>query len=240
MDWRNRFISPSRIDNFAMYLTNSYWGRKDPETGEDIEFTDELFVNELLKKFEKTPEMKAGTALHKILELSQYQEEIHSFIGIEGELYNFEYCIDESIEIVLPILRETKISKQFNDISINGIVDAINATTIWDHKFTKQIRTEKYYNSWQPRIYMWITGLNNFIFNLFQGKILPSTIEPVMNHIRIDKFQSLTFERYANMDNEVEDFYMYYWEVLDKLKQLIIETAHKNNIIIKGLTDNEV
>jgi hypothetical protein len=231
--WRNRFMQPSRMDTFAMYLTNEYWGRKD-EDGELIEFTDQLFVDELLKKFEKTPEMKAGTALHKILELSQYQEELHSIIGIDGEMYQFEYCIDESINIVLPILREKKINKQFNDIIVNGVVDAINATTIWDHKFTKQIRYEKYANSYQWRIYLWMEGLNTFKYNIFQGKVLPSTIEPVMNNIRIDKFEAFDFERYAGMDREIEDLYTYYWEILNKLKPLIIETAHINNIILKG------
>lgn len=234
-DWKQQFSSPSKMDMFAMYLTDSYWNRKDPD-GNDISFTDELFVGELLKKFEKTPQMKAGTAFHKILELSQYDTEILNMISMDGELYKFDYQVPSDVEIQLPQLRETRISKTFNDITINGIVDAINATTIWDHKFTEQIRIEKYLNSWQAKIYMWMTGLDNFIFNLFQGKVLPQTIEPVMNNIRIDKFESLKLERYAAMNNEVEDFYMYYWEVLDKLKLLIIEIARKDNIIIKGLT----
>jgi len=234
--WRNRFMQPSRMDTFAMYLTNEYWGRKD-EDGELIEFTDQLFVDELLKKFEKTPEMKAGTALHKILELSQYDEEFLNMIGIDGEMYKFDYQISSDIEIKLPKLREIKISTQFSNMNINGVVDAINATTIWDHKFTKQIRLEKYMNSWQGKIYLWMTDLNTFKYNLFQGKILPPTVEPAMNHIQINKFETVTFERYAGMDKEVEDFYTYYWEILDKLKPLIIETAHKNNIIIKGLSN---
>jgi hypothetical protein len=219
-----------------MYLTNSYWGRKDPETGDDVEFTNDLFIGELLKQFEKTPEMKAGTALHKILELSQYGTEISNMIGIDGEMYKFDYCIDESVEIVLPTLRETRITKSLNNISINGIVDAISATTIWDHKFTKQIQYDKYANSWQWKVYLYITSLDNFKYNLFQGKVLEPTIEPAMNNIRIDKFEVFNFERYATMDREIEDLYTHYWYVLNKLKPLIIETAHKNNIIIKGLT----
>lgn len=234
-DWKQAFSSPSKLDTFAMYLTNSYWGRRDSETGEDIEFTDELFIGELLKRFEKTPEMKAGTALHKILELSQYGTEISNMIGIDGEMYKFDYCIDESIDIVLPTLRETRITKTLNNISINGIVDAISATTIWDHKFTKQIQYDKYANSWQYKIYLYITSLNNFKYNLFQGKVLEPTVEPAMNNIRIDKFECLSFERYPNMNNDVEDIYMYYWEVLEKLKQQIVEAAIKNNIVIKGL-----
>lgn len=232
-DWKQAFSSPSKLDTFAMYLTNSYWGRKDD--GEDVEFTDELFIGELLKRFEKTPEMKAGTALHKILELSQYDTEISNMIGIDGEMYKFEYCIDESVDIVLPTLRETRITKSLNNISINGIVDAISATTIWDHKFTKQIQYSKYENSYQWKIYLYITGLNNFKYNLFQGKVLEPTIEPPMNNIRIDKFEGLSFERYPNMNSEVEYFYYYYWEVLEKLKPQIVDTASKNNIIIKGL-----
>ncbi len=254
MDWRQQFSSPSRMDTFAMYLTDSYWGRKDPD-GNDMVFTDELFAAELLKKFEKTPQMKAGTAFHKILELSQYDTEILNLIGIDGELYKFDYQIPSDVDIQIPQLRETRISKNFNGITINGIVDAINGTTIWDHKFTEQIRIEKYLNSWQYRIYLWMTGLDNFIFNLFQGKVslaydleiisngktfdpeIVSVAQPQEYNIRIDKFEALKLERYANMDAEVEDFYIYYWEVLEKLKPLIIEIGQKNNIIIKGLTN---
>src|ERR1700742_4219159 len=102
--WRNKFSSPSRIDTFAMYLTGSYWGRKDKETGEDIEFTDQLFVDELLKKFEKTPQMKAGSALHKLLEDSMYNSELKTEIIYEGQVFNFDYKID--CNIALPAWRE--------------------------------------------------------------------------------------------------------------------------------------
>jgi hypothetical protein len=239
-DWRNRFSAPSRMDTFAMYLTNEYWGRKD-EDGELIEFTDQLFVDELLKRFEKTPEMKAGTALHKLLEQSKYGEIMADNIIIDDEEYHFKYESAEPLIIVVPPLREQKIQKVFGDMIINGILDGVDATTGYDHKLTKQIRYEKYANSWQKSIYLWMTGLNYFKYNIFQGKV---TFCKIDSHIGltniyttvINKFESFDFERYGDMDRDVEDFYTYYWEVLDKLKPLIIETAHKNNIVIKGLT----
>lgn len=231
-DWRNKFSSPSRMDTFAMYLSGSYWGRKDKETGEDIEFTEELFVGELLKQFEKTPQMKAGTALHKILEDSQYQEELNHSVEISGEVYNFKYQIPSDIEIVLPIFREAKISKSYGNIVINGIVDAVNATTVWDHKLTKQIRLEKYMESWQWKIYLYMLGLDRFIYNLFQGSVYQNFHDidntNALYDINITKFEALKLERYPNMDNEIEDFYTYYWDVLEKLKPLIFEMKEKN------------
>lgn len=233
-DWKQQFSSPSRLDTFAMYLTGKYWGRKDPNTEEDIEFTDELFIAELLKKFEKTPEMEAGTALHKLLELSS-DGELTNMIGINGKHWLFQFNIDISLSL-LP-LREIKFSKVLNGISINSIIDNLGASMAADHKFTKQINYDKYINSWQGKIYLWILGnkINTFKYNVFQGKVLPETFEPHIHHVRIDKFESIIFERYNNMDKEVEDFYYYYWEVLEKLKLQIIDAAIKNNIVIKDI-----
>ena len=236
-DWRNKFSAPSRIDTFAMYLTNEYWGRKD-EDGELVEFTDQLFVNELLKRFEVTPKMLCGSALHKLLEESEYEKELATNIIINDITYNFSYTIDIG-ELYVPKLREQQIQKIHNNLIINGRLDGIDATTVYDHKFTEQIRYETYANSWQYKIYLWMTALSHFKYNIFQGKI--TSTNPFQGpkyefYISINKFEEFNFERYVSMDREVEDFYTYYWEVLDKLKPLIIETAHKNHIVIKGLT----
>lgn len=230
MTWRNKFSSPSRIDTFAMYLTGSYWGRKDKETGEDLEFTDQLFVDELLKKFEKTPQMKAGSALHKLLEDSIYNDELKNEIIYDGQLFNFNYQID--CKIPLPAWREVKIKKEYKDIVINGIVDGLSATTVYDHKLTKQISLEKYMNSWQWKIYCYMLNTPNFVYNLFQGTVHED--EAGIYKTTITKFEPLKLESYPGMHAEVEDFYLYYWDVLNSLKPLIIEMALKNRIEIKG------
>jgi hypothetical protein len=188
------------------------------------------------------------------LEEGKYGEIMKGNIIIDNEEYNFKYESIEPLIIIVPPLREQKIQKVFGDMIINGILDGVDATTGYDHKLTKQIEYEKYANSWQYKIYLWMTELNHFKYNVFQGKVkrgfdlelisggntLDNEVAKVYDntyHTVINKFEAFDFERHARMDKEVEDFYTYYWEVLDKLKPLIIETAHKNNITIKGLTD---
>lgn len=231
-NWLSQFSQPSKLDTFAMYLTNSYWGRKD-EDGNDIEFTDELFIAELLKQFEKTPEMKAGTALHKILELANEGTDISTIpcIELNNEVFNFCYTIQDNAELHIPQLREQKILKTYNGITINGVVDALNGNTVYDHKLTKQINYSKYQNSYQWKIYLWMLNMNYFTYNVFQAKVKNDNN---IYTVEINKFSSFNFENYPSMFSEIEDFYSYYWEVLINLKPLLIETAHKNNIILKG------
>lgn len=218
-DWRNNFVQPSRLDEFAQYLTGNLHNYEDKE-GFIPPYTDELFVEKLLIRT-PTEAMHVGSILHGILENAGF-----SCLPNKMEKDGYKITFNIDIDLELPELREIWINGNIKNASVLGKVDAISAVTVHDHKFTSKIDTEKYWNSWQWRVYLYLTDRPKFVYNVFQIKIKDMTIS-------VDKFERLQLEEYLTLRQEVEEFYQYYWESLNSLKDLIFEKAAKLNIDIK-------
>jgi hypothetical protein len=225
-DWRNKFTQPSKLDNFAQFLTGRLHEYEDV-TGMVPDYTDELFVERLLISIPSI-NMTVGTKLHSLLEHLRTGDVIEDKFVHDGLMVNIK--IDLDLEL-LPI-KEQMITKNIGDIIIRGKLDGMSKTTISDYKFTKNIQLEKYMESFQWKVYLWMTGKNHFVYDLFEVEIIEDN---GIVYVNINNYDKLELMRYPYMNNDVEDMYHQYLYTLKVLKPLIIDTAKKHNIILKGL-----
>lgn len=219
MDWKQKFCQPSKLDEFAQYLTGNTHNYENAE-----EYTEELFIDKLLIRTQ-TDAMQIGTALHKVLEVSEYQVIPRLFTINDGNNH-YKVNVKNDIQIQIPELREVWITKQFQGLTIRGIVDAISACNIHDFKFTSKVNIARYMDSWQWRVYLWMNPKHtNFIYDLFTVKIGIKTVD-ILN------YESLELYRYAGLEQEVEEMYSEYFDTLEKLKPWIMNRAHELKIEI--------
>lgn len=237
IDWKRKFCQPSRLDNYAQYLTGNLHNYQDKD-GCLPEYTEELFIDSLLV-FRETEAMKVGTALHRALEISEYSALPDKF-AIDG--YTVE--VKTNIQLEIPQLREMWVSREYEGLCIRGIVDAMSAKTIHDYKFTSKIDIEKYMNSWQWRVYLWMCPEHdNFVYDLFKIKIIykkeleyinnGSTFDPEVGEVITDEvkkveiiaYEKLGLSRYAGLEQDVQDMYASYFHTLEALKVRICDRA---------------
>lgn len=246
MSWRNRFMAVSRLDRYKQYLTGyTYKAYGDTPAPE---YTDELFVRELLKLEPQKAKMLGGIAAHSMLEHCQY-----------GDLGNcrvdeWDIIIDCDAIVEVPQMREVSVEKWFNGIPMFGRVDAMDANRVRDDKFTKQINIDNYIDSMQWKAYLSAVNYDIFVYDLFQVKVKIHTdnisVETyddendlfiqtsVLNRIlsksiTITDYQRLELYRYPTMDDDVHQCMQGYWDLLESLKPLIFDIAKQNNIEIK-------
>ena len=219
MDWKQKFCQPSKLDEFAQYLTGNTHNYKNAE-----EYTEELFIDKLLI-YTQTDAMQIGTALHKVLEVSEYQIIPRLFTINDGNNH-YKVNVKNDIQIQIPVLREMWVTKEFQGLTIRGKVDAISACNIHDFKFTSKVNIARYMDSWQWRVYLWMNPKHtNFIYDLFTVKIGIKTVD-ILN------YESLELYRYAGLEQEVEEMYSEYFDTLEKLKPWIMNRAHELGVEI--------
>lgn len=224
-DWRCKFSTVSRLDSFAQYLTGYLhnYGENPPE------FTNEIFVNQLLKLQPPSLAMEAGSALHKIVENAEYNE-LPNKIVVDSWTIN---CPDDlNIIISYPYCREIPLTYSFDNITIFGKVDAIDSNNIHDLKITSSINMDRYNKSWQWKTYLTMANMERFVYDL-----LKVNIDEKNKIINIKEYDKLVLYAYPNMQMEVKEFILDYWYFLESIKDLIIEKAIANNVKIKGISD---
>jgi len=244
MDWKQKFCQPSKLDEFAQYLTGNTHNYENAE-----EYTEELFIDKLLIR-KQTDAMQIGTALHKVLEVSEYQIIPRLFTINDGNNH-YKVNVKNDIQIQIPVLREMWVTKEFQGLTIRGKVDAISACNIHDFKFTSKVNIARYMDSWQWRVYLWMNPKHtNFIYDLFTVKLnyikdleyveKGSTFDPeivevateLVDRVDILNYESLELYRYAGLEQEVEEMYSEYFDTLEKLKPWIMNRAHELRIEI--------
>lgn len=149
---------------------------------------------ELRKEAEPSPEMRAGTAFHYVLEHAQAGDSLDEF---ENDGFRFAFMFDESI--ALPPVRELFGSKVFEvdgvEVELRGKVDGLDGKTVWDHKLTKRFDVEKYANAFQWRAYLSIFNCDHFRYSVFvRGN--PRGDKP----IPLNDFHALDFYRYPDLE----------------------------------------
>jgi hypothetical protein len=218
--WRSKFSVPSRLDSYKQFLTGLLYsfGENPPE------YTDEIFVRQLLKLEPASAKMEAGTIMHRVFELAEYGN--LSRVSLNGWTM---ICPDSvNFEVELPECREIPIKAIVGDKPIFGKVDSISATTVRDLKFTGKFDAERYMQSMQWKTYLTMTRFDNFIYD-----VIVTDTDEINKVITIKSYEKLTLYRYDNLDEEVKECINNYWELLNHLKPLIFEIAAANNIEIK-------
>lgn len=180
-------ISATQLESYRRWLLN------DESTIDDI-------IDFLLKRTEPTEAMLAGSAFHKILENSSYNDELSI---VEQDGFKFDLS-DLDCEIALPEVKEFKLEKQTvidgEPVTFVGVVDAIKVNEIFDHKLTSQPNAENYIDSMQWRCYLDWFDCEKFTYNLFQS------YKPANQDVYLIKtFLPISFYRYEGIDLDVRN-----------------------------------
>lgn len=220
-DWRQRFSIPSRLDEYKQFMTG-YLYESYSENKPSPEYTSEMFVRRLLKLETPPIQMETGIILHSIIEKAKYG-------NIEKSIYYNNWKINFNLDITLdyPELREINIKTDIAGYPIFGKVDAINISTVHDLKFTSNFKPEKYMESYQWKVYLLMTNLNKFIYDVFSIHIKEQ--ERIIN---VNDYNKLELYKYECMQNDVAECICDYWECLENLKPLIFKMAQENNIAL--------
>lgn len=162
---------------------------------------DEL-IERLRHRAEPTIAMRAGTALHAILERAC---EGDAFSALDFDGFSFQFNLDDSISLA-PI-REMRGQRMYvvgNElVEIRGKVDAIDGLTVVDHKLTSRFDAETYADSYQWRLYLSIFGAQRFVYNVFVGKE-GKGVDDGLTDWEIREFHALPFCRYPELEADVQ------------------------------------
>ena len=232
------WITPSRIDEYLQLLTGVKYNFGDMPPYEINDFIDNLLKisNPLSSNQHKAD---GGTAAHSMLEELQYGVPITGWSVFNNQIGSWNVIIDTDIVIQLPVIRESWVRGIIGETYLLGRVDAIDGIAVHDNKFTKQIDFEKYMESMQWKVYLYLTGRDMFVYNLFQVMVNDN-----QNIITIKDYQKLTLYAYDGMRQEVEEVIADYRELLISIKPLIIERIQCYNneidLFIQQLRETKV
>lgn len=131
--------------------------------------SEDMDLSELLDRLrgqaEPTPQMRAGSAFHKLLEEANAGELSRS--EIDG--FEFHFGIDQ--EMALPAIRELKGERQFltpsGPVTLVGKVDGLTGISVRDYKLTERFDVERYADSYQWRSYLTMFSAQVFIYDVF-------------------------------------------------------------------------
>lgn len=206
-NWKSRFMLPSKIDSYV-YHRNS---EQDVET----------FVMELLKLTPFPKKAEAGVAFHDYIEKFGYGD-----LPLNFTSKGWDIIINNiNITIPYPFAREVKFSKNWNDINIFAVVDGIDAYGIHDIKTTSKLNVEKYMESWQWKIYLWITEMQTFIYDIFTVDI-----NEIDNILTLKNYDRIELKRYPNMVNDIDNIFNEYSNYLDTIKPVFESIIDKHKL----------
>lgn len=206
-NWKSRFMLPSKIDAYV-YHRNS---EQDMET----------FVMELLKLTPFPKKAEAGVAFHDYIEKFGYGDLPLNFTS------NGWNIINNNVNVIIPypFAREVKFNKNWNDINIFAVVDGIDNFRIHDIKTTSKLNVEKYMESWQWKIYLWLTEMQTFIYDIFTVDI-----NEIDNILTLKNYDRIELKRYPNMVNDIDNIFNEYSNYLDTIKPVFESIIDKHKL----------
>ncbi|HBS81513.1 MAG TPA: hypothetical protein DD989_23100 [Pseudomonas sp.] len=158
----------------------------------DMELGD--LLARLRRETPPTRAMAAGTAFHDLLEHSAEVE----LVDVEHQGFRFVFDLDA--EIAIPTMREIKVEKVYRvgstDVTLVGMVDAIEGGAGYDHKLTARFDAERYANAIQWRAYCDIFRCQRFTYNVFVAK-------DEGDRILVRSFEPLTFWTYPGLHRDL-------------------------------------
>lgn len=184
-------LSVTWLDMFASYM-------------DDEEQTAEAFAMRLFGPFEPTLEMRAGTALHSVLEHAKETDDLVSILrsGADG----FSFTIDEAVDGVIELgdSREQKyLLNILPDVVLSGRIDAETALYPIDHKLTGQFDAERYMNSLQWKAYLLMRNKRRFVYQVFERG--PIVSQDGFSHCHIKDYHRLEVAAYPHMMSDVRE-----------------------------------
>lgn len=225
--WYMRFVSPSRLDEYLQYISGKDF------KGDD--FTANMYIDKLLKIEEPTSRRKAdaGTACHLVLEKSDHGKSISKCTAnVDSKVWSIDWQLDA--DIYVPTSREQWIHSYVCDELIIGKVDAIDATSVHDHKFTSYVDIEKYIMSMQWKLYLLMTKKDAFVYNIFSVEVLEH-----YDAVIVKSYDKLELYRYKAMSEQVLDTLSDYIKFLKAIKEAlsyrIQQYNQQSNIKIKEI-----
>lgn len=205
-----RIHSVTTLDKYREYLSGETWN------GE--EYTTELFIEELTSEFTQSPAAEAGTAVHEMFEKAEYGV-LPDYALVNG--WSISLADVDFGELVLPKLRELRLNRTHLGFTLYGRVDSMTAKTIRDIKTSSRPDPEKFLSSYQWRTYLWMSGADRFVFDVFEVKL-----DAEAKSVLITGYQPHEITRYPGMDQDVEDLIE---EYVDCLRALGMYEADKGN-----------
>lgn len=164
---------------------------------EEFEVTLEEFLAQMRRESPETPQMRAGTAFHSVLERAQAGDVI---LGTEEGGFRFSFA-DDLPAVSLSTDREEMIERQVPTpagvVLLRGKVDGKGGIQVDDYKLTfGQFDAERYADSLQWRAYLAMTGAKRFRYLVFTAKLDGSDVF-------VHDVHELVFWAYAEMEELV-------------------------------------
>ncbi len=114
-----------------------------------------------LRGEEETEAMRVGKAFHAALEEADGGE-IESLITSD---YRFDFNCD--CELPVSHIREASVEADYGGLLVRGRVDALDGKTVTDFKVTERFDPDRFFEGYQWRYYLDMTGCDKFIWRVF-------------------------------------------------------------------------
>lgn len=162
--------------------------------------TDDMELADLIARLKhlmpSSEAMEAGTALHAALEHAE--PGAHKGLTRDGFTFSFE----TDAEIDLPPIREMKATRLYLiddcEVTLVGKVDGIHGKRIDDHKFTAKFDADRYFDSYQWRLYLEVCNADHFRWNVFEA------LESAPRNYLIRNVHKIDQRRYPGMGEDVQ------------------------------------
>lgn len=149
-------ISVSDLESFR------YW-----QANEDLGIA--FLISRLKHEDPPTPAMEAGRAFAKMFERCSPGN--LDEVTVDGWTFDFS-ALNQAIAV--PEVRELKAEEVFQTpsgpVTLVGMVDGLDGTTVHDQKLTERWDAERYLDSLQWRAYLVMFKATRFIYDVFQGR----------------------------------------------------------------------
>jgi hypothetical protein len=165
-----------------------FWQDRDDGSLEDLR-------RKLRHEEPPTPQMEAGRAFAKMWEtMRPGAVEVAEVEGWTFDMGDLEAVFQ------LPPVRELKaefvMDTPSGPVTLVGMCDGLDGTTVHDQKLTERWDAEKYLDSLQWRVYLFLFGCRKFQYDVFVGRYQGKTV-------KINEYHPLEFYRYPGLEDDV-------------------------------------
>lgn len=134
-----------------------------------------MTLDDLIDRFKPTaepsPQMIAGTNFHAALEEAAARpDQIDALHAPDGTVFDLSQADGEipCVQVAEFFLLKYMTLPDGTPVRIGGKVDGSTGLELYDHKLTgKWSGPESYMDSYQWRMYLWLTGFRSFRYNVF-------------------------------------------------------------------------
>lgn len=153
----------------------------------DSDMSEQEFIHSITTKSPPTVAMAVGIAWHSILENWQGETADNRYYQ-DGFVFDLSQLnSDDEIIIGEASQREKKqVWQGVDGVDLVGKFDVITPFAIIDHKLTANFDPERYFNSWQWRAYLMMTGKPKMIYQVFEHTGLNGDVITIKDYHRLE------------------------------------------------------